>query len=128
MDETFSCEICKKYYELPVMLPCGNSICLEHVLDSKVYKCKLCGHDHVVPEGGLELNKSLLKVLNLNLHLSPKQKAVKEALKSFEAIIDEFYFVTNDSQKYLFDYIVDLKSRIDLERFDFFFLFDFFFF
>jgi WD40 repeat protein len=116
MEETFSCEVCKKYYELPVMLPCGNSICLEHVLDGSVYKCKLCFEDHAIPENGLELNKSLQKVLNLNLHLNQQQKEVREALRLFEQIIDEFYSATNDSQKYLFDYIVDLKDKIDVER------------
>lgn len=116
MEETFSCEICKKYYELPVMLPCGNSICLEHVLDLRVYKCKLCYEDHAIPENGLELNKSLQKVLNLNLHLNQQQKEVREALRLFEQIIDEFYSATNDSQKYLFEYIVDLKDKIDVER------------
>jgi WD40 repeat protein len=116
MEETFSCEICKKYYELPVMLPCGNSICLEHVLDLRVYKCKLCFEDHIIPPNGLELNKSLQKVLNLNLHLNQQQKEVRDSLRLFEQTIDDFYSATNDSQKYLFDYIVDLKDKIDAER------------
>ena len=42
------CKVCSKYYLNPVILPCGNNVCEEHVSkklgenNSKIYKCDIC--------------------------------------------------------------------------------------
>ncbi len=44
----FTCLICSKIFKNPFVLPCGDSICEEHLKESEVlknnsFKCQSCG-------------------------------------------------------------------------------------
>ena len=75
-----TCKVCKKYYNEPVVLPCGNTICNKHIIDSSTsdglrlfvikYKCKFCQlthYDHQLT--GFTKNiivEDLIKLVNEN--------------------------------------------------------------
>jgi WD40 repeat protein len=117
MDEIFMCEYigCNRYFDKPVLLPCGNSICQEHVQKMKMLNCQFCGDLHVVPKAGFELNKNFIDIMNLNLHLNESQKAVKYSLKLLENVVEEFHTITHSLEAYLFEYIIAIKNKINME-------------
>jgi hypothetical protein len=85
INEFLTCkyENCNKYFENPIKLPCENSICKDHIdkmaeQDSQVFTCMFCKGEHDLHKDDMRLNQDILRVLNMNLHLSPKQLVLRE--------------------------------------------------
>jgi hypothetical protein len=86
-DELLTCKKCKMYYSHPVILPCGNNICEEHINqairdnNSQSFKCFFCFKDHKAPEeNGFILNRPFIDILNMNMHLGDKTKRIKKLI------------------------------------------------
>ena len=71
MDELKSlvmCKICKKIFKNPIILPCGETICSEHILNqphkhkskesslnTRVISCHFCKKEHILPLSDADL-------------------------------------------------------------------------
>ena len=54
-------EDCNLIYENPVTLPCGKSICKQHLEqyeNDEKYKCCFCKEQHEIPKNGFVVNNS----------------------------------------------------------------------
>ena len=51
--------------ENPATLPCGNTLCKEHLekFDEK-FNCFLCNEEHQKPKNGFVINKTFNKIIN----------------------------------------------------------------
>ena len=66
-----TCNICKKYLKNPVLLPCGETICNQHVDLKKsenaenysVYKCQICKENHYAYDEAFSSNKIAINLL-----------------------------------------------------------------
>ena len=91
------CQVCSKYYLNPVILPCGNNICEEHVNqkleknNSKIYECDFCFIDHETPENGFIINRPFIEMMNDNKNcndFSQKAKNMIEDISNLKKDID----------------------------------------
>ena len=59
-----TCSYCLKIYKDPIELPCGDSICLEHLKEKDVFKqnqikCKKCNEEFRVKDNEFKSNNEL---------------------------------------------------------------------
>ena len=122
------CELdgCKLFLERPIILPCGSTICSEHVEKScetnettleVTYKCTFCEKCHAIPVEGFPYNKIALKIINLNAHLTGLQKNGKKSVEELERVIEDFNHSGNtDKDNFIFEQFSIIKNRVDLHR------------
>jgi hypothetical protein len=87
---------CKKFYENPISLPCGSTLCKEHFIkkhplkktDEPIYQidCPNCRIKHEIPKKYLAFNTNLSNLIESNIHLNKNQKKMKKKLSEFESI------------------------------------------
>ncbi|CAF0847114.1 unnamed protein product [Brachionus calyciflorus] len=61
--ESLICPFCKKYFDQPKFLPCGENSCSKCIPESGNFDCILCSESHSVPQNGFPTNKTLSKAL-----------------------------------------------------------------
>jgi hypothetical protein len=92
--EAFICkyEGCNKFFEDPVIINCGETVCRVHIDDllskeniiNDSFTCKICKETHLVPREGFIINKNMKTALSGDSHLTDEQRQVKESVKEFE--------------------------------------------
>jgi hypothetical protein len=119
----FICELnkCKMYFEKPVILPCGNTVCQEHVSQSSYklasFKCEFCREDHQIPTNGFPINKALMKMIELNQHVSGAHRDARKSFDQFSNIISDYEqsdLINSDA--YIFNYFFNLRKQIESHR------------
>ena len=121
-NEHLTCKICQKYYLNPVILPCGNNICQEHVEkkikenNSQFYECDFCRESHEVPENGFILNRPFIEMMNMNLNLTEGTKTAKKVIKDLETPNKEIDLIAKDPENFIYDYFAKEINKIDLRR------------
>jgi hypothetical protein len=108
---------CNFYYKDPIMLPCGSTICKEHldkVDDNKIEKCWFCNEEHLIPENGFVINKTVDNIMRLYYHLDPLHKEVIKSFDDLELSIENYEKINPEEQ--IFDYFGQIQNRVDLHR------------
>jgi WD40 repeat protein len=106
---------CRLYLEDPVALPCGSTICLEHVKDiEKNFSCGICGNDHLVPENGFQINKTLNDLLKQGFHLNDMQKKSAKLFDKFDSLFREHELI--DPQCSIHDSFFQTRNKLDLRK------------
>jgi len=89
----FTCLICSKIFKSPFSLPCGDTICEEHLNESQnlknnSIKCQSCGDVFEAKNNQMiRPNKALQNLIQKELFLSDAEKVMK---KSLEDSIENF--------------------------------------
>ena len=92
------CNICKKFLNQPISLPCHCCVCYEHLLSkpskftSKSIKCLHCRKEYSKVES-FKRNELAEKIIIANLHLSDEEKSLKNKLSQ---VLDETQSETMD--------------------------------
>lgn len=117
----FSCPICKKEYESPVILPCGESICSKCVTPIGTYSnsflCKLCNSLHDIPDNGFPQNKALIKLIKSNNEML-SEKQMEKSLKcnlEIEAGLDFLRKSFKTCKENIKDYVRQIINDIEIE-------------
>jgi hypothetical protein len=124
MNQLLTCTYknCNKYYYEPLFLPCSKNICRCHIEEltnnhaSKSINCPFCQNNHELPENGFPINQDLFTLIKLNLHLTEKEKDANELMHKFEVIFNDFNQINKDPENYIFNYISNVRNKIDIER------------
>ena len=109
----YICELeeCELILERPITLPCGSTICQEHVKTCQnKYDCVLCNEEHLIPVNGFPLNKFAIKTIQNGLNLDEIQKRINY----LETIIKEHESLNSDNL--ICDYFSNLKNEVNLYR------------
>lgn len=112
---------CKKYLKEPIILPCGRSICREHVdnlsknKSEPFLKCNLCDQIHKKTDD-FQLNVTLKELLEEGTHLDEKQIEMRQLYDNFELTLKELDRIKRDPNNYLFDYVNEQKRKVELQR------------
>ena len=122
--ELSTCKVCKRFYLNPVILPCGESVCNEHVKSSfacdidsnNTYDCVLCEENHLIPEGGFIFNKHVIDFLSMNFHLNDEAKEVQEAIDEFDELVKEMRLFCKDPAKIVADYFSTARFKINSKK------------
>ena len=62
--EDLICEYdcCKLILEMPITLPCGSTLCLNHLKElNDRFACYFCKEEHLKPSNGFFVNKTINK-------------------------------------------------------------------
>jgi hypothetical protein len=122
----FTCLICSKIFKSPFVLPCGDTICEEHLYDPQVLKnnsikCQSCEETFQVKDNEMiRSNKSFQKLIQKELFLSDAEKSMK---KSLEESVQNFFQLNEQLQesKNIFDldchnHFQEVRRKIDVQR------------
>ena len=115
-----TCKYCNKVYNEPITLPCGDSICKQHVHDllaiddTNTFLCPFCNERN--SNQNLRVNKTIQELLDAEVHkfeLDPKYERI---LSSFKTEIRNLEVILNDPESVIYDEIKELKRQVDLNR------------
>lgn len=112
------CAECSATLHLPILLPCGLSVCLKHLENIKNLRffCKSCDKDHKIEVNQRNVNKALDILVNANvenLYLGPEYNAAVEICNQFDQTISDSETVKNDPLNFVKQTIDALKHRTE---------------
>ena len=108
-------ECCKLILENPVALPCGNTLCREHLTElNDKFICYFCKEEHLIPANGFVINKTTNKIVNNYFQLNPLRTKIKELFEELNESIEDYQKL--DPNVYVFDYFGEIRNKVDLHR------------
>jgi hypothetical protein len=116
LNEYLTCKICQKYFLNPVLLPCYNNICEEHVNELQSYKCDFCQENHQVPQNGFILNRPFIVLMKTNLHLNERTKTAQKQIDDLDILNKEIDLIAKHPEDFVYSYFAMEKNKIDLRR------------
>jgi hypothetical protein len=103
-----------------VILPCGDSICKNHVKqDGGEFHCSLCDIIHVIPVVGFPPNKALAKLLDEKIQkvkFTPEYTSALRSFKNLEKILQDLKLFHGDAFYFINQTIGELRRETDLLR------------
>ena len=121
----FLCSNCPKILKHPIGLPCGCTICGEHLHDKQVkqtntIKCGTCKKEYNVKENEFNLNKILEKMLIQGVYLSDEEKAFKlqisQEMNKLKRLFNELRERKPLLEVEIYDHFVELRRQIEIRR------------
>jgi hypothetical protein len=116
-----TCSYCLKIYKDPIDLPCGDSICRQHlsVKQNKI-TCNKCNGEFQLNDDAFRSNKNLKKQVENQSYLSDEEinleQKLEESIKKFFQYYDEFSQNKNKIETDVFDHFQELRFQIDEQR------------
>jgi hypothetical protein len=112
---------CNKYLEKPVTLPCGFTICQEHIKSNDddleneyvTFKCVVCEDEHTVSKF-LAINQLVSELIENDVHLSQEQKELKANITKLEDFLLDR--MKDSPEEHICVYFSNLKNKIDSHR------------
>ena len=91
-----TCSYCSRIVKDPILLPCNDSICREHLNERDVVrenkiKCKKCKEEFQVKAHEFKSNIELMKLLESHSYLSSEEIELKRELEECIQKFFEFY-------------------------------------
>ena len=129
LQELFQCNICNGLLHDPVILPCGETICCEHLtnlFDHQANKmiCQFCSDEHSLPhhQHSFPKDKRLNKLIELKFNeinlgkILPKFNECKQTLTEMNEILNKIELVKSDPETFIYNYFNKIINKIDLHR------------
>ena len=120
-----TCAYCSKILKCPTVLPCGHSICRDHLIERDVLKgnkikCKECNEDYQVKDNEFKSNEALKQLIESRSYLSEDELRLKQELEEsigkFFQIYDEFTQNKAQLESDVFDHFQEMRFKIDQHR------------
>ena len=106
---------CGSILEKPVALPCGHTLCLEHLNANETkFKCFLCNEEHLIPKNGFRVNKTIEQIVERYHQSDPMRKRIKASFDELNESFKEYEDI--DLDVYVYDYFADIRNKVDLHR------------
>lgn len=124
--ELLKCKYCQERLENPVVLPCGETICEEHIREEdEQIECKICCKKHEIPVSGLTRNKLVARLIEATQQSSHhkshgvKVKAPKhgqETLNRVEKLLQDYQQFNSTRVVQIYDFFGKLTNQVDIIR------------
>jgi hypothetical protein len=119
------CEKCEKFLESPITLPCSKTICECHLkefhkdyLTNKI-SCVFCKRQHLIPDGGFEVNIKIKNIIESNAHLYEDEKRInlsfESSLQKLNHLLKELDKKEPEVQMYFNESLSKIKDQINLD-------------
>jgi hypothetical protein len=121
----FTCSYCSRIFRDPIILPCEDSICREHLKERDIVKankikCKKCSEEFGVKDNHFESNEDLKKLVESQCFLSEEELSLKKVLEESMQKYFELYevFVQNKSilETVVYNHFQEMRFEIDEHR------------
>ena len=124
MDDVITCISCKKTLKVPMILPCGHTICKRHVDEAvstnnepRILECLSCEITHEIPANGFAPNIALKRLIEINnREIEDLGDEYNSALHKFDWLLNEFKRIKTDPKMRLHAVLSDFRNKIDLRR------------
>ena len=126
--DIFKCNSCEGLLKHPVTLPCGDSVCKEHIdrlfhagapsTNIKFAFCKKCNEKCIIPQNGLKINATLDMLLQREiekLNLNKYQEAKKSCL-ALRGVINEYDNIKSEPRGKINKDFQKLRLQVDSIR------------
>ena len=123
------CISCKQTLKAPVFLPCGHSICKNHIEDDdkeeresnkrRKIECNSCNETHEIPMKGFAPNRALESLMEVDidkLDLGEEYNSAFKKCTKFEDLLEQFNKAKNDPETRIHSVLSDLRNKVDLKR------------
>jgi hypothetical protein len=120
-----TCSFCSKIFKNPIVLPCDDSICLEHLKDRDIVKayrikCKKCNEEFGDKNNQMKSNEALTQIIESQSHLNDEEISLKQQLEVSIKIFFEYYdeFAQNKAklESDVFDHFQEMRFKVDEQR------------
>jgi hypothetical protein len=120
-----TCSYCSRIFRDPILLPCEDSICRQHLKEREIVKankikCKKCNGEFRVKDNHFESNEDLKESVEDRCYLSEEEISLKNELKESMQKFFEFYDEFNQKKTQLdsdvFDHFQEMRFKIDEQR------------
>jgi hypothetical protein len=120
-----TCSYCSRIVKGPILLPCDETICREHLSEKDVVrenkiKCTKCSEEFQVKGHEFKSNIELMKLLESHSYLSSDELKLKreleECIQKFFEFYDEFSQKRTKLDLDVFDHFQELRFQIDQHR------------
>ncbi len=120
-----TCSYCSKILKDPILLPCDESICLEHISERDVrkqnrIKCNKCQQEFQVRDNQFISNESLTQIIESHSYLNDEEISLKQQLEVSIKVFFEYYdeFIQNKTQleSDVFEHFQEMRFKVDEHR------------
>ena len=120
-----TCSYCSKIFRDPIILPCDDSICREHVSEKDVVKsnkikCKKCNKEFQCKNNEFKSNEALKNSIESHSYLSDDEISRKQDLEAsirmFFEFCDKFHQNKSKLESGVFDHFQEIRFQIDEQR------------
>jgi hypothetical protein len=120
LSSAIKCGNCKHVLDSPVLLPCGDSICKKHTIESKEpILCYTCGVEHPIPaNGGFLPNNGLSLMIEAqiaSLNFGKEHKEAKQSCQNFQDLVTKIENFISDPYNFTYEAIEYLKNVVQLK-------------
>ena len=118
--EELTCNYCNEIFNIPIALPCGDSICKHHIEEltpsnsSNKFKCPLCDKEN--SNQNLEVNKVIENLLKRGLHEFRLESKYENSLSNLKTEIKSLEKIIRNPENYIYEQISEFKRRVDLDK------------
>jgi hypothetical protein len=120
-----TCSNCSRIFNDPILLPCDDSICREHLSERDIskanrIKCKKCNAEFGVKNNEFISNETLKKLVESHSYLSEEEinlkKVLEQSIREFFQFYDEFVPLREKMDSDVFDYFQEMRFQVDEHR------------
>jgi hypothetical protein len=125
LKKTLTCSNCAKILKDPIVLPCDDCICREHLTEKEVLKqnkikCVKCQQEFKVKNSDFKSNKLVKQMLDHRVYLSDTEKSLKqnieESIQLFYKIYDEYALIKSGLDLDCHNHFQEMRFQIDEHR------------
>ena len=120
-----TCSYCSRIFRDPILLPCGDSICRDHLKDRDVVKanrikCKKCNDEFQIKDNEFNTNNDLKTLVESQSYLSEEEldlkKGLEDSMQKFFHFYDEFNQNKSILESNVYDHFQEMRFQIDEHR------------
>jgi hypothetical protein len=120
-----TCSYCSRIFKDPILLPCHDSICREHLNERDArkanrIKCKKCNQEFGVKSNDFKSNEALAQIIERQSHLSDEELSLKQQLeisiKKFFDYYDEFTLNRTKLESDVYNHFHEMRFQVDEHR------------
>jgi hypothetical protein len=125
LKSNWTCSYCSKIFKDPILLPCEDNICRQHLKEKDVVKqskikCVKCEENFPIKDHEFKSNKTLKQLLEDKSYLSDEESSLKqnleESIRKFFGFYDEFILNKSKVDTDVFNHFQELRFQIDEHR------------
>jgi len=121
VNKALLCQYCEGRLDIPKLLPCGETICsfceTNIQVNDQMFDCLVCKQQHEMPKDGFKINKSLSKILVIELTNVSRGEAYDSLMKLLDKIQKKLNLLKlgiDNSIDLVKEHLMDLKSDVQL--------------
>jgi hypothetical protein len=120
-----TCSYCSRIFKDPILLPCNDTICCQHLKERDVIKqnkikCKKCKQEFRVKDNQFKSNEALAQLIESHSYLSDEEINLKQQLENSIRKFFEFYDEFNQNKTQLesdvFEHFQEMRFKVDEQR------------